>query len=1512
MGALTDWLTSTKPTAAIGNFLTQKLAPAALEVLEPLEKPMMAADKAFETVVRDPIGAAALESAYLARGEFLPVKEAYKATDRISYGEAVQYNLFQTALRPLRGVVGEVAERIGGKKAVEKTYDFLPLLNPEYDILDEEQRQAAQDSPFYQFITGLTDIGLEVFVGGKGVGAATRFAKVKTGLARNLKKPAEVVQQLEDEAAIGLKAIEDARNGLGENFTFDQVVAPNGITEDILGTLKAKDEFEMLAVPSVYNSSNPLFLKDLLLSAKTPAQKTDILLAEYGSVNALKRLQAERPAFADAITISKEPMQLEFDLAVGEETLNTKLLTNVEETTQLNSVLQDIIKNDPRLQNNYQNWYTLKSAGEANVMSWSPAKYSFMQKLEQTSTGWKVDRLIGTKGGIDETIIGGGAVRPFRLLTLNALRLKPRGYLQYTYPNALDAIEELSAVLLSNKLLRKEIDIDGIKTSDFRKEQLSIWSRAVGEAEKDLAIQTIEQNIAKRMVATVAKEMQRKELLDPTDAMIRLQAKRDGVIDRARNTENGLVSEELGSKEVLAVNETLKFKLTGSKPMLDLNLLEQEIRAQYGSTISAMIKGKLQTMPAVFDSFERAFSAAVLIRPGYIPKNSIFEPFMRMLGIMHAVTLPRMYRDQITTVDILDDVTGEVVSKKLDIIAPDTPGGSALAAEWGAATNLANITNPKAAIDSKVKKLSEVRVDPTNAAQKGLYKDYYNTYAQRVYQYKNDTVGQRIMRGASDDQVVTYLKRDLDANGRFSIAYRLVSEDLAEKGLLTLDKQLTSADLNPNNLLAVVQKYRKEINSLIPDKKLQKTIAEMDKVLTVKLAEEMTKGIKLPALNVPTNKLPGLDRPFERLNKSAQSLIDKGFDAISKPEVLLFRNNFGRYYGNQMVKQLVEGYKKQDIPITMELWTNTIRPAAQEYALKQVRETFYAIRRMNNVQYYSRFLLGFPTAMFNSVKFWVRQGYNNPYNFALLEQLRTSPWAVGMVVDEEGNKVTPEEARKGEKAAYLVLPFFNKPDKKTRAFTLKMNVDQVNFLVNGPSPNWIGQASLNTLIQTTPSLETTLKDFMGEKAYNRLIFGGVPRGIVPEARELQGKTAFDIGIGFASNVIEQTFVPGTATSLAQLIKTQITGKDLKFSSDAVASTLWSIHTAKRIDWELNNPDSNEPDLDSSIKDTVKFLQWRFVTRLLSPLGLTYEPNTIFYRDEFDRLELNYVNNPELLADKPGIAPYQAAAQDFISLYGNEAMRALVSGTKFTTNIAPEQEAVRRLDKYTWLEKWVGDAPANRLPIVGMVLNPVTPGEYSPAASAYLRTQTIAGEPLGTGVKTFAEREREAQEKEGWREYDRIIKKRDAALAGRRFKSITAKSNNDIRLEFIADINLLNSKNDAWAEAYGNSENTFPESVNLIRTALENKEFVQDISRNDAEKKLWSSVAVWLQERDRLFTQWQSARVGSSQRKRLKREYENLILALSESNTYFSDFANRYLNGDPMADIREIIQTEEVA
>jgi hypothetical protein len=1540
MGALTDWLTSTKATAAVGDWITEKLAPKALQILEPLEKPMMAVDKFFELYVRDPIGAAALQNAYAARGEALPVDkvsfssgfmssddedavklgpleitgEAGAATQRISYGEATQYALWNTALRPARGAITGIAKAIGGKTAVEKTYDLLPLLNPDYDLLDEKQRLNAQDSPFYQFVTGLTDVGLEIFVGGKGVGAATRAIKVKSGLQRNFKNPEEVVRQLETEADFGLTELQRQANVtdldlIDNTFDFSNITAANGITEDIIRGIKATDHLDALKIPSIYNSPNPLEMSKLVALARTPREVADLMLADLGSTKALKQLGEIAPVLEDAYTLTNKPLQLDLPLGVEEVANVFNVMSDVATQQKSISIINDIIKRDPngKLGNSYQAWYTRAEAG-AEGITWAPSKFRFQEKINSGITGWKIDRLIGARDGVDETLLGGGMVRPFRLLTLKSLRLKPRNWVEWgTARGALDSLDEISAIILSNKTLRKEVKIDGLGTTDFRKEQLRTWNNAIGEEGKVLALKQIEENLANRISQQIAQELKTKQTLDPTEALRRVQRKRDELIGEAKNTQTGIIAEGSDGLERVAVNETMKFKLKNAMPMLDLNLIEREIRAQYGASLSKRLGASAQRIPLMFDSFERAFSAAVLIRPGYIPKNSIFEPFMRTLGMLHAVSLTRLFRKNVVEVDVIDDVTGQTVSKKLDILAPDTPGGSAVRDELSPAITLANATKPGSYIEADIAS-GRVTVDPANAADKGYIKQYYNTYATRINQFKQDPVSRRIMDGANNDNVAKYLVDDLNARGGNSDFYRTVQSKLEKDG--KFNGVVKAEDLNYFAALEIAQSARREIFDYLPTKELQRKVLDEPTRFTGKTTRKLTEGKKLPALQVEIDNLLTTGGQGALVSKTLQKGINVGFRAITKPETELFRIPFARYYGNMRVQQLVDGYQKQGIPITSQLWENTIRPVAQEYAIKQVEQTFYAIRRMNNVQYYSRFLMAFPNAMFNSIKFWTRQGFNNPYNFALLEQLRTSPWAMGMVVDEEGNKISIEEAREGAKSAYYVLPFFNKPDSKYQPFVYKMNVDQLNFLVNGPSPNWLGQASVNTIIQANPTLETSLKELMGEKAYNRIVFGGIPRGVIPEAQELKGKSATDIGIAFGLNLVESTFIPGGITSAAEFIKTTIAGKDLKFDAGSVGGTLWSVHTARRIDWELNNPDSPEPSLDESIKDTQRFMFWRFATRLLSPLGVTQQPTTIFYRNEYDRLEEEYVNNPDLLADRPDVQPYQAAVQDFITMYGNEAMRALVSSIKFTTSVAPEQETVRRLESYDWLEDFVGGAPATRLPIVGMVLNPVTPGEYSPAAGAYLRTQEIAGEPLGLGRKTFAEREREALEKEGWREYDKIVKKRDAALAGRQYKSITARLNNDVRQEYIAELNALTENNEAWEEAFGNSENTFPESVNLIRTALDNEKFIKDISRFEAEKSLWSTLDIWLTERDRIFPEWQSSRVNSEERERLKAEYENLVFTLSQSSTYFSDFATRYLNGDPMIDVREVLMTAE--
>jgi hypothetical protein len=1664
VGALTDYLTNNRVGAAVGNFLTEKALPFAVDVFtSPIGSVIKTADKVFEEGVREPLSGSFLQETYKTKGKPLTRNQAKQAAERISYGESLAYQAGQNPKVQIATVAANLfTNRFGNeqaKKNLDAVYDLLPMLNPNYNILDEKQRQEAQQSPLYQAVTGLTDIGLEVATS-FGSGAAFKGLRKVSGLTRQ-PLAAKTIESLESE---GLDAATDIQSQLDNGIDFLDIKPKNGVGVHILDILAKENPVDLLSNPVIARSHNPRLLSQLGAATQSVDEARDLVLAELGSVAAANRLATKAPSVADALNLSKKPVNLQSALPF-EDIANPYELVDAAEATQLGGVLDDIIKRNPTLKGEWQDWYSKVSIGAGNV-TWAPSKFSFVEQLNTLKTSIKTERLLGRGSNqIQENIIGGGAYRPFRILTLATTRLRPRGYIELTGLRPMDSIEEISATLQMSPILRKA------KYKQFREDMINEWLAAPAD---EVARAAVIKNIENRAAKVIAKDIAEKLGLKNTDidvdpAIARIVAKRDGIVEKIQNTDNGIVSKQTDGAEVTAVDENIKATLAGKIPMLDMRVVENVLREQIKGGSLIALRAKLNLMSVSADAFERAFSAAVLIRPGYIPKNSIFEPFVRVLGRIQDVTLPQIYgknnfetriidvddkgnlivplnatkneltkqarqfdnfedfskavslgglrprvwhitkepnftpdvnfkpmnrlggtseepvlfagdpsfwkdyasgRKVVVEYDITNlqlnkdfyfDQSGNqgiyilpsayskltkvkelsvdeaikrakkqqiempqnknqakaiwnkaklniavsepvYVTKQLDVTGADVIGGTALRQEIDPALTLANVTQPGVFERAPKKSFSTTPVNPTTSTvNKKLIKKYWGEYAKQIQILRNDPIVSRIMSGMSDNEIITYMLRDLSARGKFSDFYRVAAGASAGK----VSKQLDLSEASARDILA---KSRELVDNLIKDKNIQKQIVDSDELINAAKAQEIFKGKEVPTLDIDTDGILGLG-----VVEGYQRAINTGFRLIAKPESSLFRSPYGRYYGNEAVKMIVENARRNGIEITTDMWQNQIRPLAQEYALRQVEDTFYAIRRMNNVQYYSRFLLGFPTAMFNSIKYWVKAGFANPYNFALLEQIRTSPWAAGMVVDEEGNKITPQQADEENKTAYLVLPFFNKPGR-VQPFLHKMNVNQLNFMVNGASPNWLGQVVLNTAVQRFPSLETTIKGAVGEKLYNQLIFGGVPRGVLPAAKDTEGKTSIGLVTSTLSNIGEQVFVAGSlkaAIDLAGLSLEYKFNKDgLQFRKDAFASALWSVHTARRVDWELNNPDGEEPSLDESIKLTYDVMAWRLVKKLFSPFSVTEQPVSIFYRDELDRMELNYVNNPQLLADRPGIQPYQAALQDYIVMYGEEAVRNLISGTKYKTSVAPEQEAARRLSSYEWLNQWVAKNPKQRIESVGMILNPVVPGDYSPAASAFLKISGVGGIPIFEGTKTFAEREADAQVEDGWREYDRITKQRDAYLAGRLSKSLTAGSNADIRAWYRDQIynqeDGLIKRNAAWAETFGNMNDTFNENINLINVALDNQQWLSDIQKSGPEQSLWETVRLWRDGRDSIFAEWNTLPVNSPRRKQIRAQYEAFVFDLAQSNTYFADFANRYLVGDPIIDIKELL------
>jgi hypothetical protein len=1511
MNALTDWLTSNKVGAGVGDFLTQKAAPFAAKVFEsPLGKVIMAADKIVEEGWRENVGTGFLTLEYGKRGGNViqAAKKAADTAERISYGEALAFSTAQNTNLPLATKL--IEQKLGAD--FSGLYKKMPLLDVNYDLLDEEDRQKAQDSAAYQLVTGLTDIGLELY-SAKGLGI----------LASGLRKAARMSNTLTP--ATAGKVLTEVEEGLSQarvlrqenpDITINDITPINGPMVHVLNAAKSRDPLELLANPMVATSNRPEQLARLVASTDSLEETAYLLLADKGIPGSLQRLNEVAPRFADVLEIQSRPVNLA--PLTNNELDNLFTLVDSSESAKLANVLDDVLRKDSNFETSWQSWY--KSAEITTPeLNWSPTKSTFLEQLRSGQYNVLAERLVG-KGsgrvretgkradeGIQETIIGDGLFRPFRVMSLSSLRLRPRNYIELTGLRPLDSIQEISAGLLAARTMRAS------ELRPVREKLIRDWIETpFDETQRAVKLKDIELEAALAMGNQLSKKfglpLESNVNQAITDALARVQAKRDELIVGARKTENGIVSKDVQADEVLAINETFKSKLASSVPMLDFRILEREIASELKAAsilgkFNKTIGGVSETgrkITVAFDSFERAFSAAVLIRPGYIPKNSIFEPAMRVLGLVHAISLPKIWRNTSFSEQVKSLDTGQTTVKQLDVFAPDTPGGLAAKAAIDPSITLANATQP--GIFERITRgnTATQTINPKNPLSKKYMDAYWRQYATEVQVLRNDPVARRVMEGLSDDQIVEYLLRDLSDRANTSDLSRIAQGRIA-----------SGQDVVANAAFAemIVSESRNIINQLIPNAKTQKEIAASGKVFKVKDAKRYFKEKDLPSLETQLPFYAGLANQGDKFLMGYQKTINAGFKFIAKPEMVLFRSPFGRYYGNQALELMVDTAKKNGLDITDDLYRNSMLPLAQEYALRKVEDTFYAIRRMNNVQYYSRFLMGFPNAMYNSLKFWMKTGAANPYSFALLENLRTSPWNVGMVVDDEGNALTKEEAE--DKTAYLMLNTVTNKMGELQPFVYKMNTQQLNFLINGPSPNWFFQANINTVVQNYPSLELKMKDVLGERLYNQFIYGGIPRGVVPPSVQQEGRPGgISFGVSLAENILRQFFIPAGLQEMVEVVVNRSGKEELKFKKSAIAGTIAAVHNARRLNWEFNDPDGPEPDPQESIDRALELQFWKAFRRLISPLGITEQPVSIFFREEWDRIENKYIEDPSLL--QPNQSVDDATTFEFGQLYGDEGYRFLISSFQYNVPIAPYQESYKRLKDNKWLENWVGDNPSKRMSIAGIVLNPVIPGEYSPAVSAYLRTATFAGKPVVGERKSFTEREAEALEEDGWREYSRIVKEKDAALQNnnRRSKSLNSRVNADIGAEYRNQLEDLRGTNKIWAEAFGDSNNRFPEVTNLINEALKQPRFMAQINNSEPDKQLWNSIRQWRNVRSQLYPEWLNSRPNSRQRSAIKEQYENEVFKLTQENTYFADFANRYFVGDPMMDIREI--TEEAA
>ena len=1649
-----SWLGKVFPGPA--RFLQEEALPAVGRFIEgPLGLPLRAADEAVQFAIRRPIATAAGSLQSLRSGQGLDVRNIWNQTSRELYpgvsltpGQAVTTLLGQTAIsrNPIIGGLLRATD------LDDDLYRYVPYLNPEFDITDKkERRQSYLDSFYGSLTTGLSDIALEL-LGAKGTGSILKAGRVKSGLQRIPDAPTE--------RAI-IRGTNDARQAYIDQGSPlpGQYRSPNGEGVWIMDIVEKTNPAELLNNPFISRSPHLSELAAKITDFDTAAA---FAMLVRGNPDAALAMSRAKPALFDSAMTEIKKQTL--DPGMTDDLAGALLGTlpapaSSARVNAITRIFDDLVKDDPALKAQVEDLAISSARGEALNPTWAPSKFAGIEKVRKGVADSRGIRYsAATADAISETIAGGGLFRPIRVLHAKGLNFKQLGIVSLTGPFRKDAYDEISAMIADSRDLRRLEKnpetrplIKELREKSFRRLNLALDESTRRQALKDFEADAI---------ALIARERAKvngvQGNVNVENLVAAVQGKRDGVVDQG--SRGNIITDEYDID--IRIDDNLKSKLPDSFVMLDLNqaarMIDVELKPfktvndgldKIGANVPDQIK-------LGFESLNSIFSAAVLIRPGYIPKNSIFEPAARyfmetgnlfdMQLFFPAVTNAArnavsttgalterfaqvyfpgkrkatarireqrskliaekrdLYNNQYKEVDnrikeivqerrqIKRDARRKKMDKgdadmrlamlkdELEIIQPvkkftqdqlllmdaaiselsgKLPRALA-AARKGEKLSILDRPQPLLLSNGKIVTFNSLKKDGGNSyiqelgdATVSLYnasglsfvnrkqmslgsyrpptpgtKEYFTKLEVEIQRFsKADPAGRALLEGKTVEEVAKIYWQGWKDLGAKSPLYRLI---VGSRTKQFRDGSPSIDDIEVTYKQA--QFYAQEANTFmrlhIPDPDMR--AQALTRRITAKELAERAEG--------QADLLPQLEEVFYPADAGMFAKIINGyigasrkaFQALVLPEVKLFRYQLADRAYREGLKIMGDKIIEAGGELTPAVMRQ-IEDSAKRYAVEKITSTFYQVRRMNNYQYYSRFLLGFPTAMYNSLKFYGIAGFLNPYYYALLEQLRTTPWAVGTVVnnegvmvnekgfliDENGNyvneigqKTTSPVRNQGE--SFLLLPSYQqiwdrvagkegtKPE--ISAYSRKLNTRQFNYLVGGPGLVWFGSLGLNKTIASFPSLETTLKNALGERGYGNLVFEG------------------RVGLGFGTPAEEagQVLSQLTPDWLEETTRLAAAGKDellsvennaLQYKTGKVATTMNLIHNARLLNQKMTNPESTEePDIDTTTQATFGFLGQRLMERIFSPLGITYQPRSQMYQDKLNQYEQYYITYPDQAG---GMTAKEAAMFKLIADNGDDVLSTmgfLTGSRERQVSLDYTQEVAGNLIKFNdsgLLQKAIG-GNSKRLKAIPIILEPTVPGEFSPAAYSFINAFNKSGVNLRGVPRDFADMKTEAGIRAGWYEYTKLNNRIDAQLAGRRSKDINA--NEDLLQYKRTAVDELRKLYPAWYEEWGGSQAVpnFKSNMAVIETALEDDDFMNNLTGPDRDK--WNYIEAWYEEYQGLAPTYLTS-TDRTFRRNIRDYWAQRTNQLIMSNTYFADFHSRWLTGDQIIDESALIK-----
>lgn len=522
--------------------------------------------------------------------------------------------------------------------------------------------------------------------------------------------------------------------------------------------------------------------------------------------------------------------------------------------------------------------------------------------------------------------------------------------------------------------------------------------------------------------------------------------------------------------------------------------------------------------------------------------------------------------------------------------------------------------------------------------------------------------------------------------------------------------------------------------------------------------------------------------------------------------------------------------------------------AAHNFALREVNRTLFTVVRRSNIGGSTavRLMSPFFSAQENAIKTWARLIGNNPALINRAQLLWTAPNRAGLVTDQEGNQIPPENLG-NTGVIWIEVP------KSLQKLTGFSSLTQMG----------IPKRSLDVVLGG--GFEVPIGPYVGIPASE----------IVKRKPELEQSLKWALPFGPERNAV-QALLPAW-------VKRQITRAQGQ-NSPEYARAYQLIWTTEQHKARANG----QPYLSASEiqKKVDAYYNMRTVANLVLPFAPRFDTPYRMYMDKWREYQRTFGKE---------------ADEQFLEKFGEEFFDFAMSLSQNVGGVQASVDAVKSIKSNKDL---VADLYSTEPSLIGLIVNNPTGYDFSQAAYEWEYATPVAPGTKQTfrGTADPVEVAQRNQAKLGWIQYRQFMSTEiEPVLMARGLSSLRDRRARDLKGLRDEMITKLANENVAWYDDYLDTDGSKTNRVIRGLTRILNDE---SFMQNNADNPTWKSVGAYLVLRNQVakeLSKRKTKTLGAKANIELAKAFDAAVGRLKQDDIGFSDLYDRFLSQDKVYD-----------